>query len=66
MIVVTCFGSVMGIPEKYYFSADEISSFNFDDIVEMLRLVDKREIEFNKADLDEIEKCLNHLKAKLL
>lgn len=45
--------------------ADKISSFNFKDIVEMLRLVDKRKIEFNKADLDELEKCLNHLKTKL-
>ena len=62
MIVVTCTDSVMDLPEKYYFTANELTSFNFNDILEMLEVVKKREIAYSQSDLEKLENLIKELK----
>ena len=62
MIIVTCTDGVMGLPEEYYFTANELTSFSFNDILEMLKIVKKRKISYSQSDIKKLENLIKELK----
>ena len=62
MIIVTCTDSVMGLSERYYFTANELTSFGFDDVLEMLKIVKKRKIPYSQSSFKKLENLIKELK----
>ena len=65
MIIVTCTDGVMGLSEKYYFTADELTSFSFNDVLDMLKVVKKRKISYSQSDFKKLENIIKELKDEI-